>query len=129
MSNSTFTTQSPTGDSGTDGGVPARSSLAALLASIACSIVAFGALPGQVQIHWTAGAGPYYGPEVAPKLLVVTLFPALIATLSAGAYWLGTHLTDDGMSAESRRAYRLAVLGTLGVVLGTQAFVILANVA
>lgn len=128
MSHSELTTRSTTGDSGPATAGPVRSGLAALLASVAGSVVAFVPLPEQVQVHWALGAGSYYGPESAPKLLVVALFPAIVAALALGAYWLGNRLETEGVSVANRREYRLAVAGTLASVLATQAIVILANV-
>lgn len=128
MTDTGFEIPSIVRDSSADAAVPVRSSLAALVASAATSIVAFGALPDRVQIRWALGPGPYTGPEFAPKLLVVALFPALVAAIAAGAYWLGNSL-DRPETSGSRRTYRLAVLGTLVVVVGAQALVVLANVA
>lgn len=101
--------------------------VAATVLSIVGSLVAYGLLPETIRIHWTLGAGPYYGPEHAPTAPVLLAFPALVATLAIGARRLAARLerTDefDGRSA----SYTLLALTALVTVLVVQAVVIGAN--
>jgi len=51
------------------------------------SLVAAGLLPDRVRIHWTLGLGWYYGPEFAPTLLVLAVFPVIVGATALGGYW------------------------------------------
>jgi len=114
---------------GSDGGVrPALAvgSLLAVLASAAGSIVAYGLVPSRLRIHWTLGAGPHYGPEFAPAVLVLTAFPVLVAALALGANWMESRFRNEEF-VPARPYDTAAVLGTLAVLLASQAAVVLAN--
>lgn len=115
------------GAGGAGGRLLALGSLAAVLSSTVSSILAYASLPGQIRIHWTLGMGPYYGPEFAPKALVLTAFPALVAGVALGAYWLDTRLRHDEEFATARPYYALAMLGTLGVLLAAHVALIAVN--
>jgi hypothetical protein len=115
------------GDGSGSGRVLAGGSLGIVLSSAVGSIVAYGMLPEQMRIHWTLGMGPYYGPEFAPTLLVLTLFPVLIAGTAALAYSVDAWLRDAVEFAAIRPYYIVAMLGTLGVLFGSQIVLIVAN--
>jgi hypothetical protein len=102
-------------------------SLVAVLTSIAASALAYGAAPATLTIHWTAGAGTYYGPETAPAALVLVAFPALVAGVALGGAWLASQLRAVGEFDEIRRLHAASVLGTLAVLVGAQVVVIIAN--
>jgi hypothetical protein len=84
-------------------------------------------VPDQLRIHWTLGMGPYYGPEFAPAVVILTLFPALIAGLAVSAHWLDARLQQDEQFAAVRLYYIFAMVGTLGVLFLTHMVVIVAN--
>jgi uncharacterized membrane protein len=102
-------------------------SLGIVLSSAAGSIVGHGMLPEQMRIHWTLGMGPYYGPEFAPNLLVLTLFPVLITGTAVLAYVIDARLRDAVGFAAIRLYFVVAMLGTLGVLLVSQIALIVAN--
>lgn len=96
--------------------------------SIALSGLAYGFLPEQMQIHWTLGLGPYYGPEFAPTLAILTAFPATIAGIALGAYRLDTRFQHVEEVVAIRSYYTAAVVGTIGILLVSQVVLIIANV-
>ncbi|GAB3674870.1 hypothetical protein [Halopiger thermotolerans] len=102
--------------------------IAAVVLSIAGSLVAAGSLPETVRIHWTLGAGPYYGPEYAPTALVVFGFPTLVVALAVGAQRLGVRLRKTGALERFAPYYTLLALTALLLVLVVQAIVLGANV-
>lgn len=121
---------SPTGRDADDAGggrALGLGGLAAVLLSVSVSVVGYGVLPGRLRIHWTAGMGPYYGPEFAPSLLVLALFPALVAGIAVGAYWLAAWLHRFEEFGAVRPYYVASVLGTLAILLGSQGALIAAN--
>lgn len=102
-------------------------SVAATLVSALVSVLAYGPLPDSVRIHWTLGAGEYYGPEFAPTALVLGLFPVAVALAALVGWSVGATLERvDGFDAV-RPLYAAAVLSTLTVLVATQAVVVWAN--
>jgi hypothetical protein len=81
-----------------------------------------------MRIHWTLGAGPYYGPEFAPTTVVLAAFPLLVAVTALGAYWGGARLRDSEGFATVRSYYVVAVLGTILSLLVIQSSLVIANV-
>jgi len=106
----------------------ASAGIGVALLSTALSALAYGALPEQIRIHWTLGMGPYYGPEFAPTSAVLVGFPALIAGVALGAYWLEKRLRRTEEFAAVRPYYRAGMVGTLGVLLASQTALILVAV-
>jgi len=102
-------------------------SLGVVLLSVAGCIVAYGMVPEQLRIHWTFGMGPYYGPEFAPKLLVLALFPVLVAGTAALARWIDARAGDDPEFAAIRPCYVAAMLATLRILLGSQVALVVAT--
>jgi hypothetical protein len=98
-----------------------------LLSSIAVSALSFGALPARLRIHWTLGAGPYYGPEFADKAVVLALFPLLVAGLFVGVTWLAARLDREEAFGTARPLYEWAVLATLAVLVLAQVALVVAN--
>lgn len=96
--------------------------------SAALSALSYGFLPDRMRIHWTLGAGPYYGPEFAPTPAVLIGFPALIAGIAIGAYALDTRLRRREGVAAVRSYYAAGSVGTLGVLLASQAALVLVAV-
>jgi hypothetical protein len=105
----------------------AAGSFGTVSASALGSVVASGALEGQMRIHWTLGTGPYYGPEFAPTGLVLTLFPVLIAGTAVIAYAVDSMFRDTTAFASIRPYYVVALLGTLSVLLAFQMLLTVAN--
>lgn len=103
-------------------------SFAAVLLSTVVSSTAYGLLPNQIRIHWTLGMGPYYGPEFAPTIVVLTVFPLLVAVTALGGYWGGVQLRHSEAFAAVRSYYVVAVFGTVLSLLGTQIALVIANV-
>ncbi|OYR49298.1 MULTISPECIES: hypothetical protein [unclassified Halorubrum] len=102
-------------------------SLAMVLLSAVGSVIAYGMLAEQLRIHWTLGMGPYYGPEFASTPLILTLFPVLVAATAVLACALDALLHDTAEFGAIRPYYVVAVLGTLGVLLGSQILLVVAN--
>lgn len=105
----------------------AGGSLGIILLSAVGSVIAYGMLPEQMRIHWTLGMGPYYGPEFAPTVLILILFPVLIAGTAVLAYALDALLHDTTEFAAIRPYFVVAMLGTLGVLVSSQMLLIVAN--
>jgi len=125
-----FTTWLSNSSAADGGGVTpalAVGSFVAVLASAVASVLAYGVVSDPVRIRWTAEMGTYYGPEFAPAAVVLAAFPLAVAGLAAGAVWLRARFGDSDEFAPIRPYYTPAVLGTLAVVVATQAGVILAN--
>lgn len=102
-------------------------SLVVVATSVLGSIVSYGMLPARMRIHWTLGAGPYYGPEFAPKLLVLALFPALVVGGALVGRWAVPRLRTVEEFATVRPYDALAVVGTLVLLFAVQAALVLAN--
>lgn len=94
------------GDSSSSGRILPIGSLVAVVVSIVGSIVGHGALPAQMRIHWTFGLGPYYGPEFAPTLWILTLFPVLTIAVALGANWVLARFRNSGELAVLRPSTR-----------------------
>ncbi|WP_128226486.1 hypothetical protein [Halobacteriaceae bacterium SHR40] len=98
--------------------------------------------------------GSYYGPEFAPTVLILAVFPVLIASLALLARWVDTagckfvkicatpgwrnssvsysrqyegRLRFDEEVETNRLYYVVAMLGTLGILLGSQIVLIIIN--
>lgn len=125
-SRSESTNDRPGSDDGGGGGNRplASAGVAVTALSAALSGLTYGLLPDRLRIHWTLGAGPYYGPEFAPTPAVLIGFPALVAGLAIGAYWLDARLRRTEGFAAARPYYTAGVAGTLGVLLASQAALI-----
>jgi hypothetical protein len=102
-------------------------SLAVVVASAVGSAAAYTVLPDRLRIHWTLGMGPYYGPEVAPKPLLLILFPLLITGLALVGRWAVIRARTIDEVATARPYDALAVLAMLVVVLAGQAVLIIVN--
>lgn len=98
-----------------------------VVVSIAASVLAVGTLPERIRIHWTLGAGPYYGPEFAPVEAVLALFPVTVATLFVGAGLLEASLDGTDAFETVRPYYEWAAVLALAVVLGIQLLVVWLN--
>jgi len=102
-------------------------SLLVVAASVLGSIVSYGMLPARMRIHWTLGAGPYYGPEFAPKLLVLALFPVLVTGGAIVGWWAVRRLRTVEKVVAVRPYDALVVVGTLALLLVGQVAIVLAN--
>ncbi|MFC6942133.1 hypothetical protein ACFQE8_19500 [Salinirubellus sp. GCM10025818] len=100
--------------------------LTAIVASAVESLVAYGALPARMRIHWSLG-GPYYGPEFAPTGALLALFPVFVLTVGVGAHWANTELQGTDTRDVVRSCLALGTLGTLALLLGTQTLLVAAN--
>lgn len=100
--------------------------LTATLASVIGSLVGYGPLPARIRIHWSLG-GPYYGPEFAPTWVILLLFPLLVGGLALGFYCVASGLRAVDEFDAVRPFYTLAAIGTLGVLVVTQALLIVVN--
>lgn len=100
--------------------------LAATVASVLVSLGGYGLLPARMRIHWSLG-GPYYGPEFAPSWVILVLFPLLVGALALGFYWLGKRVRTVEAFADVRPFVALAAIGTMTVLVATQAFLIVVN--
>lgn len=107
----------------------AGGSLGMALLSAVGSIIAYGMLPAQIRIHWTLGMGPYYGPEFAPTVLILILFPVLIAGTAVLASSVDVLLDHSAEFAAIRPYYVVAMFGTLGILLSSHILVIVANLS
>ena len=105
------------------GGVPPVSG-AFVVASIVLSVVSVAALPKTMQNHWSLNAGPYYGPEFAPTVGVLALFPALAATLVVGTSLSWTRLDGTAEFEAMRPHYEWGAVLTLAVVMVVQVLVV-----
>lgn len=114
-------------DNSGSGPVLVGGSLGMVLLSTIGSIIAYGMLPEQMRIHWTLGMGPYYGPEFAPTLLILTLFPLIVFGTAVLACVADALLNETADFAAVRQYYVVAMLGTLGVLVGSQLLLIVAN--
>jgi uncharacterized membrane protein len=98
--------------------------LLTLLASIAMGVFAYGVLPNSLRIHW---GGPYYGPEFAPKLLVLALFPVLAGVLFVGLRVIAVQLDRFEEFETVRPIYDWSVVATLLFLVAFQALVVWLN--
>jgi hypothetical protein len=101
--------------------------LVAALTSAAGSLFAYGTLPTEMQIHWTLGAGPYYGPEFAPTVLVMAAVQVVVVAVACAGYWGAKRLEARSKDAVVQQFYTLVVLGTLAVVVALQGVLVAAN--
>lgn len=100
--------------------------LAAFVASAVESVVAYGALPARMRVHWSLG-GPYYGPEFAPTGPLLVLFPVLVLTVGVGARRANVELRASDTQDVVRSCLVLGTLGTLALLVGTQTLLVAAN--
>jgi hypothetical protein len=84
-------------------------------------------LPEQMRIHCTLGIGQYYGPELAETALLLTVSPVGIAVTAGLTCAIDMRLRDAPAFAGLLPVYIIAVLSTLGILLGTQITLILAT--
>lgn len=104
--------------------------LVVVLASTVLSIASYAPLAETVRIHWKIGAYRHYGPEHAPTLFVLVVFPVIVTGLYVGARWLRNDLERSGDIEEFDGflpIYDVCVLLTLGVVVVGQIVVIALN--
>lgn len=114
-------------DGGSNSSIAVLGTVAAVLVSTLTSLVGYRLLPAEVQIHWTLGAGPYYGPEFAPTAAVLILFPVLVGVVALGTSWLAGKLPQEPDAATDRLAYTISVVGIVAVLLGVQIGLVVAN--
>jgi len=93
-------------------------------ASLLGSVVGYAVVPAQMRVHYTLGLGPYYGPELLPRAVVLVAFPALVVALAVGARLLAGRLRGTPEFDEARVVYDVTVLATLAVVVLVQAVLI-----
>lgn len=94
--------------------------------TVALGVLAYGAAPARVRVHWTLGMGPYVGPETLPKALGLFVVPTA-AVLCLAGLWLLRTVVDLESEPRVRRYYDLAALLVLCLLLAGQAVVVLAN--
>lgn len=90
------------------------------------SLLAWQPLGETVRIRWSVGT--YYGPEYAPAALVLAVFPIAAAVAYGGFALLARALDGTEEFEETRWAYELSVLATLGLMLLVQLLLVAANV-
>lgn len=104
-----------------------------VLISTVASVASVERLGATVRIRWTIGSFQQYGPEHAPTVFVLALFPALVSVLFVGAWLLRTRLErTDGLDGtrgsdefgEFRLAYDLCTVVGLGALVAIQFLVI-----
>lgn len=115
------------GDGGGLRSVAGLETVLAVLSSTLVSVAGHEALSNTMRIHWSLGAGPYYGPEFAPTILVLGLFPALVGLLSVGGAWLAARLPLESKPPGARLAYAAGVTSLVLVMLGVQVGLVVAN--
>lgn len=115
------------GDSSGSGRILASGGFVITLVSAVGSFLAHGRLPEQMRIHWDLGMGPYFGPEFAPTLLMLGLFPVFIGGTAGVVNLVDALLRDNEEFVAMRKFYSVAMLGTLGVLLCCQIALIIAN--
>jgi len=79
-----------------------------------------------MRIHWSLGA-TYYGLEFAPAWVVLAGLPVPVAGVAVGLHRIGARLRAMGSSSPEMRVFTVTVEATLLVLLGIQAFLIVAN--
>ena len=117
----------PADDDRGQGWVLPVGSAVAVLASAVASVLSYGVLPDSVRIHWTLGMGPYYGPEFAPKPVVLAVFPLTVAAVAAVGWGLAVTLNSVEGFETVRPLYVATILGVLAVVVCSQTVVVWAN--
>jgi len=53
--------------------------LVAVAAAAGVGVLAYGALPEDLVVHWTMGTGPYVGPETLAKPVALAVVPLVTA--------------------------------------------------
>lgn len=96
----------------------------ALLASIAMGVLANSDLPDELRIHW---GSPYYGPEFAPKLVVLVAFPLLVGLLFVAFRWLASRLATVEDFETVRPFLDWTVVSTLVILVAVQALLLWVN--
>jgi hypothetical protein len=112
---------------GLDSSLATLGSVTAVLVSTLTSVVGYLTLPAEMQIHWTLGAGPYYGPEFAPTAAVLAVFPVLLGAVALGARWVASKLSHELDDTTDGLAYAMSIVATVTVVLGVQIGLVVAN--
>jgi len=107
---------------------PTDAATAVLLGALAAvTAVAYAVLPGTVRVHWSLG-GPYTGPETLPKLLGLGAIP-LTALAVVGLLLALPRAGVVPRAVVDSRGYRLAVVGTVGLLALCQLLLVVLNVA
>lgn len=96
--------------------------------SVLGSVLGHSMLPAQVRIHWTLGFGPYYGPEFAPKLVVLVLFPVLTLGVALVGRLFVLRVRASDAFADVRPYDTLTVIGAVLLLVGVQTALILVNI-
>lgn len=93
--------------------------------SVAVSLGSYGALGAVTRIRWSIGT--HYGPEFAPTLAVVTVFPVVVTVLYIGFRWFGTFLEETSEFENARLLYEFVAFATLGTVVFVQGLLVALN--
>lgn len=99
--------------------------LAIVLASVAVSLVSYGALEHSMRIRWSVGT--HYGPATAPTTVVLVGIPLLVAV--AVGVFRGFAAIFERVDAidGARGAYELAALAVLLCLVLAQLALVVAN--
>lgn len=89
------------------------------------SVVAHSALTTSIRIRWSVGT--HYGPEHAPTVAVLVVFPVTLAALYLGSRWFRTYLDRDDELTELGPVYEIGTLAVFGLVLAVQLLLIVLN--
>lgn len=100
--------------------------VALLAVAFAVGVAAYGAVPERVVVHWTFGAGPYWGLRTLPKALGLFLVP-LVATVLYVAMRAPLALLPAEELGAVRGLYEAVVVGTVGLCCAVQLFVVAMN--
>lgn len=100
---------------------------AVIAMSLCISLASYGALPSQLRIHWTLGAGPYVGPEFAPTVLVMVTFPVLVAALAVYGRAVILRVRAGTRHGPTRPCAVAALFAMLGSLVGMQLLLVVAN--
>lgn len=96
-----------------------------MVISIIISIVSYNALGEMTRIRWTIGT--YYGPEYAPTVAVVAVFPVFVVALYVGFRWLRRYLEKAKEFESVSPYYEFVTLATLGLVVSVQILLVALN--
>lgn len=96
-----------------------------VLVSSLVSVVAHSALTTSIRIRWSVGT--HYGPEHAPTVAVLVVFPVTLAALYLGSRWFRTYLDRDDELTELGPVYEIGTLAVFGLVLAVQLLLIVLN--
>jgi len=99
----------------------------AVVASLLLSIASYGFVPAQLRIHWTLGAGPYYGPEVLPRAAVLFGFPILVSIAGLVGRWAVRRARASGRIGDTRPVDALLAVVAPTFLVVTQLVIVVAN--